>query len=139
MRNEAGFTTRFKKWLAFKTSKDGVPFAAAYEIKVTDSKSIPFSAVKDHQIDALLAVKHGTFMYKIPDAGWQNPFDMFVMQKQPAYVVVAFTETKPTNVWLIDIDTFLLMRDSEESKSLNEKMLERYWSDNNDNCVRYVL
>jgi hypothetical protein len=139
MKNEALFTTRFKKWLHAEVVKKGVEFAAAYEIKVTDTNSMPFSMVKDHQIEALLAVKNGTFMYKIPDAGWQNPFDMFVMQRQPAYVVVAFTDLKPMHVWVIDIETFVQIRDTEDSKSINETILQRWDSDNNSNVTRYVF
>ncbi len=63
----------------------------AIEIKATYKKSIPVSAVKDHQLKALMAVKMGTFVHKLSDAGHtRQPFDAIVMQKMPAYIIAAF-------------------------------------------------
>ncbi len=63
----------------------------AIEIKATYKKSIPVSAVKEHQIKALMAVHMGTFVHKLSDAGHtRQPFDAIVMQKMPAYVIAAF-------------------------------------------------
>jgi len=124
MKREAQFTTKFRKWLQ---SREDAAHAAAYEIKVSTDKSIPFSAVKEHQVGALKQVKHGMFSQKIPDAGWQNPFDLFVLCKQEAYVVLAFLEPrKKTQVWIIDIDLFLRMQEVEDRKSMNYPMLAYY-------------
>jgi len=132
MKREAQFTTRFRKWLQ---SREDSPHAAAYEIKVTTDSSIPFSAVKEHQIGALEQVKHGMFSQKIPDAGWQNPFDLYVLCKQEAYVVVAFlTPRKPSQVWIIDIDFFLHMQELEERKSMTVDMLQK-WEDNEPDYI----
>ncbi len=63
----------------------------AFEIKATYKKSMPVSVVKDHQLKALLAVRAGTFVHKLSDAGHVRlPFDGIVLKKMPAYVIAAF-------------------------------------------------
>jgi len=118
-------------------------YAAAMEIKVTEGKSIPFNAVTKHQVEALNAVRDGIFMYKIPDAGWQNPFDMFVMSGQKAFVVLAFmTPRKKSRVWFIDIRVFTVMRDNSKEdgvKSANEKLLEKYHQEYGDWCQVFEI
>jgi penicillin-binding protein-related factor A (putative recombinase) len=126
-KREAAFTTRFKKWLQAQPHDS---YSAAYEIKVTTKKSIPFSAVEKHQVDALLQVKENFFMFKIPDSGYQNPFDMFVMNKQQAFIVLAFlTPRKPARVWVVDINLFITIRENQHQlgiKSVNEESLTLY-------------
>lgn len=140
MKREAEFTTKFKKWVKLHTL---VPACGAYEIKVTPNKRIPFDAVKEHQIDALLAVKNGCFIYKIPDAGWQNPFDVFLMANQPAYVVLAFTEPrKKVRTYIVDIELFLEMqKESEEFgvKSVTQEFLDNYCSKDPTRCQFYSI
>jgi len=139
-KREAEFTTRFKKWLHAQPSSDS---AAAYEIKVTTGKSIPFSDVQPHQVDALVQVRENFFSFKIPDAGYQNPFDMFIMNKQRAYVVMAFlTPRQPAKVWVIDIRVFLTMREERNVlgiKSANEDSLYQYNKEYGDDCRCYVF
>lgn len=136
-KREAEFTTRFKKWLRSRPRRS---FSAAYELKVTTGKSIPFSAVQPHQVDALLQVKENFFMFKIPDAGYQNPFDMFVMDGQEAYVVFAFlTEREPARVWIIDINMFVTIRENQNQlgiKSANEDCLAFY---KGDGCTCHIF
>lgn len=131
---EALFTTRFKKWL-HKNMK-GV-HVAAYEIKVTEKKSIPFSAVSPHQIESLLAVSRGKFLYKIPDAGWQNPFDLLALAGARAYIILGFKVEKKYHVWQIDIHVWCDMVTHCEyikRKSVDEKMLTEYHSKLDDWC-----
>lgn len=127
MKREAQFTTKFKKWLHAQTQ---YPDVGAYEIKVTPNKRIPFNAVREHQIDALMAVRYGKFVYKIPDAGWQNPFDLIMMAQQPAYVVLAFTEPRKKSVtYIIDIECFLNIKEEMEElgiKSVSQDHLNKY-------------
>lgn len=126
MKREAQFTTRFKKWLHMHSL---IPSTGAFEIKVTPNKRIPFDAVKPHQIEALLAVKNGKFIYKIPDAGWQNPFDVLLMAGQPAWVVLAFTEPrKKTAVYIVDVELFLELQSEMNEvgiKSLSQELLNK--------------
>jgi len=139
-KREALFTTKLKKYIRAEAKKDKQPLSVAYEIKVTTSKSIPFDAVTEHQMKALLAVREGLFMYKIPDAGWQNPFDMFLMSQQEAYIVLAFLEPrKKASVWFVDA---LVYRDIIEDnkgvrKSSTETLLQKY-SDEYDYWCRNV-
>jgi hypothetical protein len=108
---EKDFQTTFSHWLKQVWKKTG-----AFELKIVHGDSLPFSDVQDHQIAALEAVRWSTLVYKIPDVGYQNPFDCFAMTEQPAYVVVYY-ETKRF-FCLIDIDTFTLERSRSKRKSL---------------------
>lgn len=143
IKREAQFTTKFKKWLRIQTEVQDKDYCAAMEIKVTEGKSIPFNAVSKHQVDALDAVRDGIFMYKIPDAGWQNPFDMLVMSGQKAYVIFAFlTPRKKARVWFIDIRVFVTMRENSKEvgvKSANEKLLQKYHEEYGDWCQMFEV
>jgi hypothetical protein len=44
--------------------------------------------LKDHQITALKQVEDGKFMYKIPDQGRRNPFDIIYLGDADAVVCV---------------------------------------------------
>lgn len=55
---------------------------------------------------------------KLPDSfGFQWPFDDFMLVGCPAYVVIRYGSRK---WYAIDIDEFVLERDSSERKSLTE-------------------
>lgn len=124
MKKEAVFTTRLRKWM--RANAESLPQAAAYEIKVTEDKSIPFDAVSEHQLEALTAVRDGVFTYKIPDAGWQNPFDLFMLREQYAYVVLVFLKKREkASVWFVDVGVFKELQANSEHKSLNESALMR--------------
>jgi hypothetical protein len=131
-RPEAQFTTKFKKWL-HAHGMTGV-HAAAYEIKVTDKKSIPFNAVSPHQVESLLAVSRGKFIYKIPDAGWQNPFDMFALSGARAFIILGFKVGKKYNVWQVDIVVWLDMCRNLDRKSVDEETLQEYHRNVADWC-----
>jgi len=106
---ERSFQTTFSHWLKAVHKQSG-----AFELKVAKKESLPFSAVVDHQIQALENVRHGTFVFKIPDAGYQNPFDCFCFNTAPAWVVIKYEKF----FCLISIDTFLLERGRSKRKSL---------------------
>ncbi len=109
MKHEASFNSYFNKWLKNVHKKTG-----AYELKQTKGNSLPFDAVVPHQVAALLQVKHGVFVFKIPDAGYQNPYDCYSMVKQPAYVVIKY----PDFFCLIDIDDWVVEEGLLERRSL---------------------
>lgn len=108
MKREAKFNTVFNHWLKSVYKETGV-----FELKQTAS-SLPFSDVKPHQILALEQVRHATLVFKIPDAGFQNPFDSFCITKMPAYVVIKY----PKFFCLISIDTFVLESKRSKRRSL---------------------
>lgn len=108
-KREANWTTTvFRKWCEEK----GI--TAVFEIKYTKKDYIAFSDVKDHQKQALLKVRYGAFVYKIPDMGERAPFDLFSFNKAPAYVVIRY----PKGVAVIPIDVFLLEEKRSKRKSL---------------------
>lgn len=101
-KREAKFQTLFNHYVKGVLQK-----TACYEVKQTESNSLPFSDVQVHQAEALYNAKHGVFVHKIPDVGYQNPFDSFSLAGVPAYVVIKY----PAFFCLIDIDRFLEERD----------------------------
>ena len=106
---ERSFQTTFSHWLKNVHRKTG-----AFELKVAKNESLPFSAVADHQLQALENVRYGTFVFKIIDAGYQNPFDCFCLTRQPAWIVIKYEKF----FCLITIDTFLLEKERSVRKSL---------------------
>ena len=111
MKKEANFTLRFRHWL----KANPMP-SCAFELKQTTGTSLPFSAVAEHQIDALLASKSKEgFLYKIPDDSRSvKPYDLFYLRNAFAYVVIRY----PRAFHVIDIDTFLLEKARSKRKSL---------------------
>jgi len=109
---EKDFQTDFNKWCKYIYRR-----TAAFELKLTKAKSLPFSAVKEHQENALFRVKHNGLIHKIPDAGFQNPFDSFMLFAENAYVVIMF-EAKNTDFVMIDIDTWIQEKQRAHRASL---------------------
>ncbi len=109
---EKDFQSFFNKWIKNVYKETG-----AFELKKTDTDSLPFSSVAPHQLEALENVRHGTFVFKIPDAGYQNPFDCFSLHQMPAYIVIRY----PKTVELIPIDAFILEKNTSKRKSLTAK------------------
>ena len=96
--------------------------SAAIELKICHEKSLPFNAVKEHQIAGLLVAKHGTLAYKIPDTGYdQKPFDMVVLNNSSAYVLIMFYQRGCNICYLIDVDKYVHERDNSKRKSLTEE------------------
>ena len=116
IKREARLTTNFLKWASVNFRK-----TCAFEIKQTQGKSLPFSALAEHQKRALLIAKHGFFKHKIVDAGWENPFDAFSLFQVPAYVVVFFGR----NFYMIDIDVFMQEKEISKRKSLTEETAKK--------------
>ena len=132
---EKNFQTLFNKFLA---EQEGLPFSektSAFELKLVKApqKSLPFDAVKPHQIRALKLAKK-KLIYKISDTGHdQKPFDCFQLVKAQAYVVVLFyTPYANKFVILIEVDDFIKEKESSKRKSLTE---ERAW----EIGLKYVL
>lgn len=109
MKREAAFNTTFNHWLKAKWKKTG-----AFELKFAKGNSVPFSAVVPHQVAALSAARNSVLVYKIPDAGYQNPFDAFCLSGTEAYVVIRY----PDFFCLIDINDWT----NEASKSTRRSL-----------------
>ena len=108
---EAEFTSKLIKSL----SETGL-----YEVKITKTDSIAFTRVAEHQNRALMITKHGTLRFKIPDVGYQNPADFFILHHEPAYVVCIFWKRGCKEFYLIDIDIWQNEVKISKRKSLTE-------------------
>lgn len=89
-RLEAKMTTKLIHWLR---SDQCSLVSCAIEIKICRSNSLSFNAVKDHQISALQIANTGCLVWKIPDSGFSNPFDLFILKEVPAYLVIIHEKT----------------------------------------------
>ena len=78
---------------------------------------MPFNAVKEHQVEALLKAKNKGLFHKITDqpifGGMKTkfnkpkPFDCFFVKNYPAFVAICFyVPREKRKLFLIDIDDF---------------------------------
>lgn len=113
---EAKFQTEFTRW-----AKHNMKTTAAFELKICNEKSLPFNAVKEHQVANLLSARNRSLVYKIPDAGYdQKPFDCFCLSGCEAYVVVMFYTRGEKEFYMIPIDSFVRMQQNSEKKSFTK-------------------
>ena len=122
---EKNFQTMFSKWIKGKN----LP-TTAWELKIVKLKSMPFDAVKEHQVKALLDARFCGLYHKINDAPWggkmrfttPKPFDCFNIAEAEAYVVIWFyhPRQKKEMIW-IDINDFVDEKDTSKRKSLTEE------------------
>lgn len=111
---EKDFQSEFNKYLKYVHKETG-----AYELKLSKSDSIPFDAVKPHQVQALYNAKHSHIIYKITDTGYaQKPFDCFALVGVPAYVVIMFYERGQKEFFMIDVDKWKEEYESSKRRSL---------------------
>lgn len=114
IKRETRFGLLFRHWL-----RKNPRFCAAFELKQTQTDSIPFSAIEDHQITALLAVETMQgILYKAPDDSRSiKPFDFFYLSDADGFVVIRY----PKFFCLIDIDDFCEEKQKSKRKSLTSK------------------
>ena len=99
-----------------------IDYTMAYELKISHSLSVPFSALKEHQERNLLQAKTGKIVFKIPDLGLQNLFDGFVLCTIPAFVILCFYVPRESkNFLLIDIQRWIEEKELSERKSITKK------------------
>ena len=72
------------------------------EIKVSKNATLPSTALKEHQRHALRIATESAMYFKIPDAGYQNPVDAFIMKKAQSYLVVYY-EKPAVECWAVPI------------------------------------
>lgn len=105
--NESDFQTKFNRWLKHCWAEH----SAVFELKFSKTNSLPFSAVKPHQIENLTIANSGSFIYKIPDVGQaQKPFDSFIMRRVPAYIVVYYYTPGEKDFYMIHLSDWLKER-----------------------------
>lgn len=116
---EKNFQSKFNRWLQNRYEGNGV-----FELKLVKRNSLPFDAVKEHQLHALQMAKYQSVVYKIEDGSFsQKPFDCFKITC-PSFVVVMFYKRSQNCFYMIDIDKFLTEKVISKRKSLTE---ERAW------------
>lgn len=113
---EKDFQTKFNHWANHRLNE-----TAAFELKFAKEKSLAFSRLEEHQRNALFQTKHNKILYKIPDAGYSNPFDGFMLAKANAYVVVMFYVHGQKKFYMIDIDAWINEEKTSTRKSLTEE------------------
>jgi hypothetical protein len=114
IKREASATIRFRHYLRAH------PFDRTtwYEVKQTRIDSISFSAVEEHQLDWLLASKHGHTNYKIPDdSRGVKPVDGIFTKESDAVIVIKY----PKCFCIIDVDDFIEIKKNSFRKSLTEE------------------
>lgn len=118
MRYESQFQTAFNRWVRNVYKK-----TAAFELKVTEGGSLPFSEVVEHQVDYLLAAKTRGMTWKIADdSAGIKPFDSFALFGVPAWVVIMFhcQERGRRKFVMIDIEEWVTEKEKSVRKSLTE-------------------
>jgi len=112
--------------------------AGVFELKFTKGKSLPFSALAEHQERALIAACGSDGLYhKISDFpifskskarfNRPKPFDCMFLKWVLAYVVIMFWEPrKKKNVYYIRIFDWVDMREKANRKSVTEEMAKKY-------------
>jgi hypothetical protein len=116
-KSEAKFQTVFNHWLRhvfFDKQRQRGGFA--FELKHTRGKNyLPFSAVKDHQLKALLAAENEGLIYKISDESrGHKPFDCFALRLAPTFIVIKY----PGFFAVIDAEVFAYEKTRTPKKSL---------------------
>lgn len=116
IKHEAAFQTQFGKWVKYNWQK-----SALFELKHSKTETLPFAAVKAHQIQNLLNAKHRKVFWKISDfSPEQKPADCFLIARAQGYLVISFTgkEDKNDTFIMIDIDNFVKEMGKSRRKSL---------------------
>lgn len=116
MQKEKDFQIEFTKW-----AKNCFSGTAAFELKFTKTDSIPFSSLAEHQRNALLAARTGEgATFKIPDAGYQNPFDCFKISRSLAFVVLMYYAPRKRDFVMVPIEKWCEEETTSKRKSLTE-------------------
>lgn len=114
-KKEAQFGILLRHWI-MANAKDLE--TCTFEIKQTETDSIPFNALEDHQVNFNLAIKHGKKGVLIRnEAGTIGAPDYSYFKKSLAYIVIKF----PKCFCTIDVDMFLLEKKRSHRKSLTSE------------------
>jgi len=119
---ERDFQTQFNRWLKYRWNTTG-----AFELKLVKGTSIPFTAIREHQLQNLHNTKHSHLIYKIPDAGFsQKPYDCVAFYGAAAYIVVMFYERGNKEFFMIDIDDWNTAVSNSQKKSFTEDEVRQF-------------
>ncbi len=102
-----------------------------HELKITKGKSIPFSALQEHQEFYLNKAINGKLNIRIQDPPFnlgtsfatKRPFDAVTIEKVNAYVVILFYEPrKKKNFYYITIQAWNYLKETLNRKSITENL-----------------
>lgn len=111
-KREANFQTIFNQYLRKKR------LVGFFELKDAKGDSLPFSAVKEHQLSGLISASNMGFVWKLSDEdSRQKPFDCFYASPANGYVVIKYGKV----FYIILAQTFELERDLSTRKSLTKQ------------------
>jgi penicillin-binding protein-related factor A (putative recombinase) len=116
IKHEASFTTKLNKWLRHNWSITG-----PIEVKVSKTGRINIHQFADHQLAALRQASVGRLIWKIPDAGWTNPFDIIVYNQCIAFVCLVFNIETSKKFYMINANTFIKYFKDHDKVSLTEE------------------
>lgn len=107
-------TTLFSHWLKVY-GRD----TAVYELKICKEKSLPFDRLEEHQLQALCMAKHAQVVFKLPDCGFQNPFDLAHWKFVKSYIgIFWYIHRGQKDFTLIDIDAWIVEKEKSDRKSI---------------------
>ena len=119
---EKNFQSKFMRWIEAYWHTDK---SARFELKFVDlskNKRLNFkNSLPDHQRRALSAKRH---MFKIPDAGYQNPYDCYHITGK-GYLVIQFWKPRCDHFYMVEIEKILSMIETGE-KSIDEETCVRF-------------
>ena len=91
-----------------------------YELKISDGKTVAFSAFQPQQLPMLWKARTGIQHHKLSDISPESkPYDAYVFKKSPAYVGLLFNaKTNRKVCYFVDIaDVMVLKRAGKKSIS----------------------
>lgn len=126
-KREANFTTKkLMPWLKSSKADEWFPKGSyAIEVKVVKGLRLPLAAISPHQKRNLQtwADPERVFVWKAPDLGLQNPFDIFMSRGEArGKLVIAFGE-KANHIYIIDIYFWNSLCETLEKSSLTQNQL----------------
>lgn len=114
--NEKDYYPKIKKYYTQNATQ-----SMAIEVKITKTKSLPFSCLPAHQEEKLLESERA-FAEKIADVGvLKKPYDIMLVHRAKAILVVIFYEPRKSRVYELNIRDFIHMRETMGKKSATEE------------------
>jgi hypothetical protein len=115
-RKEADFGLTFRTWFFENIHHFGSVGKATFELKQTQSDSIPFSCLEDRQIgfaDAVRFGKNGALVRV--ESGTPGASDYIFLKEAPANIVIFFAKK---GFVIIAVDLFIMEKNRSKRKSL---------------------
>jgi len=134
---EKDFQVLFSKWI--EKNKHIFKKSTAFELKIINQikgkRSLPYTNIKKHQVEALLKVKKEGVYHKISDSPifqgmksrftTQKPFDCFILKGNAYFVLLYYRPRQPKLMHFIEINTFIQYVDKTKKSSLPEEDAKR--------------